>query len=227
MKKLFFAIILVSSMAVAGVGVVYADTATDVANATASSSTNAQGSFTALAPIPGLTDQSATSVINATSLANFFNNLYKYLIGLAAILAVIEIIWGGLEISTKDSVSKQSNGRERITQAIFGLVLVLSPVLVFSIINPNILNLSLNLPPLDTKSSTPSTATTTPPSYIGTSAANGLWCVNEDVNATIGTNTDVQAVDLCWPDQQSCAASKSSVSGYTIAGDAFCQQIQR
>ncbi len=107
----------------------------------------AQG-FTALAPIPGLTDSSATSVINSTTLANFFNNLYKYLVGLAAILAVIEIIWGGLEISTKDSVSKQSDGKERITQAIFGLILVLSPVLVFSIINPSILNLSLNLPPL-------------------------------------------------------------------------------
>lgn len=109
----------------------------------------AQG-FTALAPITGLTDDTtANSIINAGSLASFFNNLYKYLIGLAATLAVIEIIWGGIEISTKDSVSKQSDGKERITQAIFGLVLVLSPVLVFSIINPSILNLSLNLPPID------------------------------------------------------------------------------
>lgn len=108
----------------------------------------AQG-FVPLAPIPGLT-QGATA--DTAGLANFFNNLYKYLIGLAAALAVIEIIWGGLEISTKDSVSKQSDGKNRITQALFGLVLVLSPVLVFSIINPSILNLSVNLPPLDTKS---------------------------------------------------------------------------
>ena len=108
----------------------------------------AQG-FTALAPIPGLTDQSATSVVNSATLAAFFNNLYKYLIGIAAALAVIEIIWGGLEYSTQDSVSKQSNGRERITQAIFGLILVLSPVLVFSIINPSILNLSINLSPIN------------------------------------------------------------------------------
>lgn len=108
----------------------------------------AQG-FTALAPIPGLTDPSTTSVVSSDTLAAFFNNLYKYLIGLAATLAVIEIIWGGLEYSTKDSVSKQSNGRERITQAIFGLILVLSPVLVFSIINPSILNLSINLSPID------------------------------------------------------------------------------
>jgi len=109
----------------------------------------AQG-FVPLAPIPGLTDTNALSVANSTNLASFFNNLYKYLIGLAAVLAVIEIIWGGLEYSTQDSISKKSDGKARITQAILGLILVLSPVLVFSIINPSILNLSLNLQPLDT-----------------------------------------------------------------------------
>lgn len=106
----------------------------------------AQG-FVPLAPIPGLT-QGATA--DPTGLANFFNNLYKFLIGISAVLAVIMIIWGGLEYSTQDSVSKKSDGKERIYQAIFGLILVLSPVLVFSIINPSILNLSINLPPLDT-----------------------------------------------------------------------------
>lgn len=110
----------------------------------------AADSFTALAPIPGLTDSGSTSVVNSETLANFFNNLYKYLIGLAGILAVIEIIWGGLEISTQDSVSKNEDGKGRIYGAIMGLILVLSPVLVFTIINPSILNLSLNLPKLDT-----------------------------------------------------------------------------
>ncbi len=106
--------------------------------------------FVALAPIPGLTDPSS-AIANSESLANFFNNLYKYLIGLAAALAVIEIIWGGLEIAVnKENVSKLTDAKGRIVQAIFGLVLVLSPVLVFSIINPSILNLSLNLRPLDT-----------------------------------------------------------------------------
>ncbi|MHB8710297.1 MAG: pilin [Minisyncoccota bacterium] len=103
--------------------------------------------FVPLAGIPGLT-QGATA--DTVGLANFFNNLYKYLIGVAAILAVIMIIWGGLEISTQDSISKKGAGKEKIYNAIFGLVLVLSPALIFSIINPSILNLSLNLPPLKT-----------------------------------------------------------------------------
>lgn len=109
------------------------------------------GNFVPLTSIPGLTQG---AVADSSGLANFLNNLYKYLIGVAAVLAVIMIIWGGLEISTKDSVSQKSNGKQRITQAILGLVLVLSPVLVFSIINPSILNLSLNLKPLDIQQGT-------------------------------------------------------------------------
>ncbi len=105
--------------------------------------TFAQG-FVPLTNIPGLTSVQPDSA----GLASFLNNLYKYLVGLAAVLAVVEIIWGGLEISTQDSVSKNQAGKERIQQAILGLVLVLSPVLVFTIINPSILNLSLNLPPI-------------------------------------------------------------------------------
>ena len=126
---------------------------------------NTTSGFVALAPIEGLT---RGVVANQTGLANFFNNLYKYLIGLAAALAVIMIIWGGLEYSTQDSISKKSDGKERIYQAIFGLILVLSPVLVFSIINPSILNLSVNLPPLDTRTAAPAVATSCPAGTIGT-----------------------------------------------------------
>lgn len=111
----------------------------------------AQG-FTALAPIPGLTEGGATAIFSENNLAVFFNNLYKYCIGAAATLAVIQIIWAGISISLhQDSVSEVMSAKGKIRQAIFGLILVLSPVLVFSIINPSILNLSLNLPPLDTK----------------------------------------------------------------------------
>ncbi|MDD2657182.1 MAG: pilin [Candidatus Pacebacteria bacterium] len=163
--------------------------------------------FVALAPIPDLTDTSALSVANSTNLASFFNNLYKYLIGLAAVLAVIEIIWGGLEISTKDSVSKQSDGKERITQAIFGLVLVLSPVIVFSIINPSILNLSLNLEPLDTKSA---------PVNTSSSSAQPAQLSNADAQLRQG----VQVLDtftIPSADQMSLAAKKKFLDDQQVA----------
>lgn len=103
----------------------------------------AQG-FVPLAPIPGLTEQAvANGYIDSDSFALFFNNLYKFLLGLAVTLAIIEIIWGGLQYSTTDSIGNKEAGKKRIYNAILGLVLILSPVLVFSIINPNILNLSV------------------------------------------------------------------------------------
>src|SRR3989344_4772213 len=73
--------------------------------------------FVPLAPIPGLT-QGVTA--DTAGLANFFNNLYKYIIGLAAVLAVIQIIWGGLEIAiNKDNVSKITDSKGKIYNAIF------------------------------------------------------------------------------------------------------------
>ena len=105
------------------------------------------GNFVPLAPIPGLTDNQPQS-----NMTLFLNNLYKFLIGFAAATAVVMIIWGGLEYATQDNVSKKSDGKAKIQQAILGLILVLMPVLVFSIINPSILNLSVNW-----KAITPST----------------------------------------------------------------------
>lgn len=105
--------------------------------------------FVPLAPITGLTDPgTASGIIDSTSFALFFNNLYKFLVGLAIALAIIEIIWGGLEYSTTDSIGNKEAGKKRIRNAILGLMLILSPVLVFSIINPCILNLSVTLTPI-------------------------------------------------------------------------------
>ncbi len=123
---------------------------------------HAQG-FIPLAPIPGLTEGVTA---NQAGLANFLNNLYKYLIGLAAVIAVVEIIWGGLLYSTQDVPGSKTNGKEKIQNALLGLVLVLSPVLVFSIINPSILNLSINLPKLDTVSVPAQTTSTAKPAQL-------------------------------------------------------------
>ncbi len=171
----------------------------------------AQG-FVPLAQIPGLTTPEVTSVVNANSLAIFFNNLYKYAIGFAATLAVIEIIWGGLEISTKDSVSKNKDGKERIQNAIFGLVLVLSPALVFTIINPAILNLSLNLPPLQTTAGTATTRTpgTTRTQTSTTDASTGCSVVGAAGVLQIATCPSFEAAGT-W--SQSCPSTAHVSAG--------------
>ncbi|MCR4333443.1 MAG: hypothetical protein NUV60_00235 [Patescibacteria group bacterium] len=164
-----------------------------------------QSGFIPLAPIPGLTDQSLTSAVNSDTLANFFNNLYKYLIGLAAAIAVIQIIWAGLDIAFfhKDAVSAITDDKGKIYNAIYGLILILSPVLVFSIINPNILNLSIGLPELDTVSGPPiqqNTTTVTP--YIQQSVRPGSTRAiynGQLIGFQEGPATTPQASTWCYP----------------------------
>ncbi len=170
----------------------------------------ATSEFTALAPIPHLTDAgSVTSVLNSSSLALFFNNLYKYLIGLAATLAVIEIIYAGIDMAIHpDNAGTATESKGRIYNAIYGLVLVLSPVLVFSIINPAILNLSLDLPRLDTKAVN-TTSSTPPDSTNGAipftkrttdAPISGYWCSRDTGSGRF----------LCSDTQDGCDAARNA-----------------
>ncbi len=182
--------------------------------------TQTNSGFRALVPIPGLTDVSPTSVINSATLANFFNNLYKYLIGLAAIFAIVQIIRSGLEVATnQESVSKLIDAKGRIAQTIAGLVLVLSPVLVFSVINPSILNLSINLPALDTAAPTPAAV----------SRADGAQCFQKtDCDSNICTRPAIgDAPGICehYARGTQCTANEQCASGdcNTSVSPAVCR----
>lgn len=111
----------------------------------------ADDTFIPLTSLPGLASTSASAI----SLPSFINNLYRIAIGVAAFFAVVEIIWAGyLFMSSSDSISKVTKAREKIMNAVIGLVLVLSPYVVFSVINPSILNISLNFSELKSKNGT-------------------------------------------------------------------------
>jgi type IV secretory pathway VirB2 component (pilin) len=95
-------------------------------------------SFTPLTSLPGVAD--ATS---SPDLAAFLSNIYKLCIGVAAILAVLKIIQGGITYMLGDSITEKKEAKHHISMAILGLVLVLSPALVFGIIDPRILSLDI------------------------------------------------------------------------------------
>lgn len=101
--------------------------------------THAQG-FVALTSIPGIQEAG-----NAESISILLNNLYRICIGLAAVIAVLKIIQGGVTYMLGDSITEKKEAKHHITMAILGLVLVLSPYLVFSIIDPRILNLDVDV----------------------------------------------------------------------------------
>jgi type IV secretory pathway VirB2 component (pilin) len=83
------------------------------------------------------------NVGNADSLSTFLNDIYKVCIGVAATLAVLQIMRAGIMYMGGDSVTEKKEAKNLIAMSIGGLILVLSPVVVFSIINPEILSLEI------------------------------------------------------------------------------------
>ena len=108
--------------------------------APAATQTSNNSGFVPLTNLPGLTDASNAGATG--SLPIFLKNLYKLLIGAAAVGAIIQIMIAGFRsITNNESVIGNSENRKRIQNAVLGLVIVLSPYVIFSIINSDILNL--------------------------------------------------------------------------------------
>lgn len=99
-------------------------------------------------------------IANSNNISAFFQNLYKICIGLAAVLAVLQLVRAGVMYMGGDSVTETKEARRLIGTALFGLLLVLSPVIVFSIINPNILSLNIGISSLQSNATTGVTTTT-------------------------------------------------------------------
>ena len=73
-------------------------------------------------------------------LGQFLSQAFQFGLALAAALAVIMIVWGGVEIMLSESAFKKGDGKQKIQDAIYGLLLALVSWLILYTINPNILN---------------------------------------------------------------------------------------
>jgi hypothetical protein len=97
--------------------------------------------FTPLTNLPGI-----ESVADQSSLPDFFNSLYRMCIGAAVVIAILQIMRAGAYFMfNKESVAHNEKGKTLISSSVLGLLLVLSPAIVFTIINPDILDLKLDV----------------------------------------------------------------------------------
>lgn len=115
--------------------------------------------YTLLAPLPCV-DGDGTGVnfnpncnkpAQKTTLEKYLPGMFQLLIGIAAAFAVFMIVIGGFQYMTTDAVQGKSEGKERITNAIYGLLLVISAWLILYTINPKLLELRLDIAPTDIK----------------------------------------------------------------------------
>lgn len=87
-----------------------------------------------LAPIPG--------VSSGISFSQFVERIVVIALSIGAILAVLMLVVGGFEWMVSEAVHKKELGRERVRNAIFGLLILLAAVLVLNTINPQLINLN-------------------------------------------------------------------------------------
>ena len=87
-----------------------------------------------LAPVPDLNG-------GVNSLPEYLNAVFRVVIIVGAILAVLRIIWSGFEYMTSEAVGQKKDARGVITAAIGGLILLIATTLILTVINPSIVNL--------------------------------------------------------------------------------------
>lgn len=85
-----------------------------------------------LAPIGKLTQA-------PTDIGSYFNTIFNIALGLCAVLAVIMIVIGGVQYMGDESIFGKTEAKDRITKAIFGLLIALGSYALLNTINPDLL----------------------------------------------------------------------------------------
>lgn len=81
----------------------------------------------------------STSTSTAQEPASMVANIYQFALIVAGILAFGQIVYAGIQFTiSAGNPSKQSDAKDRITQALLGLLLLFGAVLILRTINPKI-----------------------------------------------------------------------------------------
>jgi len=142
----------------------------------------AQSDYTFVEPLPGFSNTISQSGI----FSNYLSRVFTISIGLAAILATLMIVVGGIQrVTAYDNPGKKGEANERITNAVLGLLLVLSAWLILYTINPDLIRLDLVIPAIGVAAPTggpgpgPIPEPATPAEYI-------YYTDEDQVRATLG-----------------------------------------
>jgi hypothetical protein len=71
-----------------------------------------------LAPLPGID--------SSMGVANYFSTIYQIGISIVLVIAVVMLVYGGIQYMTSDSIGGKGNGRETVAKAIIGIVLAVT-----------------------------------------------------------------------------------------------------
>jgi len=165
--------------------------------------------FVPLACYQGSALQDLYSTQGDNALASFLNKLFTFSLSIGAILAVVMIVWGGYLYMFKDSFASKLNAKEKITNAVIGLLLLLGIYLILYQINPDILRLNITFPKSTSSSQQPVSYERWLGNFNTNRVPTGAWCF-----------TAIEYSYSCFSSQDSC---NSNALAYT--GPPSCSQF--
>ncbi|MES3031454.1 MAG: pilin [Patescibacteria group bacterium] len=115
----------------------------------------AQDTYTLLEPLPCIegtgNNCNPNELIQKIEFNTYLSYIFKFGIAIAGFLAVVMIIVGGFEYMLSEAPFAKTNGKERITNAIIGLLGVLTSYLILVTIDPRLVQINSALPPIEIK----------------------------------------------------------------------------
>ncbi len=86
------------------------------------------------------------NIKDEATFSEYISGLFKLSMGLAVVLAVFQISYGGFLYITSDSFTQTSLGRKKVQAAVTGLLILLTSYLLLNTINPDLVNLNFEIP---------------------------------------------------------------------------------
>ncbi len=150
------------------------------------------------------------------NIIGYIPKVFTLAIGVAGALAVIMIMIGGIEYITSDTIGGKSDGRQRINNAMIGLLLAIGAYIILYSINKNALEFDLDKISLAPPAVTP--ISTTPPPNPGSCAI---------TRACMGSACLAQcAANSVWPDDF-FQRSQLTSAGIQVTGTQTAQPCNR
>lgn len=132
-------------------------------NSAETAKSDAQRSYSLLAPLPGLSvvldnDLCREYVTQGkpvpggscdNQISWFINLLIRFLIGLSVVVLVVKIIFEGYQYMVTDIPFIKANAKSKLFESFFGLLLAMSSYLILNTINPRLINGGVSIANLD------------------------------------------------------------------------------
>lgn len=162
-----------------------------------------------LARLPGYPADGFDFSDKSCPLGQFMNTFIDIFIGIVAILSMVMIVMGGIEYVMSDLVTSKEEAKSRIQNAILGLILSLSIYIILNTLNPNLLNLCL-----DVKTQTITIGEDIPQKAVNGYYSNGKYKAGSKWDDSIGKaavlprGVTISNVECSTVGQQNCTSTR-------------------